>query len=156
MDKIKSFIGEKNKLLVLVLIIILLLSGAFLMFSNSSLNKGDDSIIINKDKQKLTREIEITNDEDKEILYDLKWTDVTNNFRTQSDLLYSITSSDGKVVVTDSQVPIADSPVMINVSLPKGTTHKYVLKVWYKKSKDSKDDGSGNFKGRIEIEKHSN
>ena len=98
----------------------------------------------------LEKELVVSNPSDKNITYDLVWTNVDNKFKTQSDLLYSI-SGEGKgaTSIGTSQVPVASFSILEDIKLPSLETHKYTLRIWYDKSKNSKDTDFSKFEGRI-------
>ena len=103
-----------------------------------------------EDGYNLEKELVVSNPSDKNITYDLVWTNVDNKFKTQSDLLYSI-SGEGKgaTSIGTSQVPVASFSILEDIKLPSLETHKYTLRIWYDKSKNSKDTDFSKFEGRI-------
>lgn len=162
LKKAKVFIDNNKRLSLSVFVLFIIIVGLIIVFFgfgdgfdvNIDVKEGieisdvDDGYILEKD-------IVVSNDGGRDAVYDLVWVDVTNSFKTQSDLLYSISGlGDGSIEVGTSQVPVADSPIIKDIKLEKGQVHKYKLKIWYDKSSKSKDSDVSNFKGYVVAKKH--
>ena len=76
------------------------------------------------------------------VRYSIKWVDVTNDFTTTSDLVYTLngqieTGSKGGTLVntatTEQEVPANPNTIGSGILMP-GETHKYTLKVTFKET----------------------
>ena len=87
--------------------------------------------------------------------YKLGWEDVTNDFVTQSDLVYSISSSsDGATSVSETTCPSADGDISgATTTIAAGATHTYSMKVEFKETGSNQNSNQGKkFAGKIEVE----
>lgn len=160
MKQMKKILKDK-KVLLLLIVLFLIIIGIIFIFINDNTKVDNNVSFKNLDKKEIKiekvkngyefeKEIVVSNTTNKDVIYDLVWVDVDNEFKTQSDLLYSISSTgDGAVKVGTSQVPVVDSPIMTKIKLKKGLVHTYKLKIWYDKSKNSKDNDLSKFTGYV-------
>ena len=161
--QIKRLITNKKVLSLLGVLLIIIIGVTITLISikprkETTVNNDiKEKIEIEKveDGSSFERKIVVSNTSGKDITYDLVWNNVTNEFKTQSDLLYSISNTGhGAVTIGTSQVPVVDSQIMTKIKLAKDRVHTYTLKVWYDKSKNSKDTDASNFKGYVVAVKH--
>ena len=78
----------------------------------------------------IIKEIKITNKSDADLKYNLKWTNVTNDFVNYQDLVYYIDINDRRIA--EGSFPKTDSVILADVSLAKGDEHNINVYVEYK------------------------
>ena len=159
---------EKNKQLLVIAIcvavVILIIGGITLILGLKNETKSDNGLKITyndgeqievksiEDGWESTKKITVSNKSGKTLKYDLVWNKATNTFKTQSDLLYSISSTgDGASELGTSQIPVAASPIFNDVSIDDGITHTYTVKIWYDKSNKDSNEKDSEFKGTLKI-----
>ena len=74
--------------------------------------------------------------------YDIYMSDLINNFADKTDLVYTLTSSNGASVL-ETQVPDVNTKIVQNQALAVGETHKYTLRITFKETNDNQDDNKG-------------
>ena len=76
--------------------------------------------------------------------YDIYMSEVINDFVDKTDLVYTLTSSDGgHNVSSQTQVPSTNSKIIDTHLLRAGQTHNYVLRITFKETNDNQDDNKG-------------
>jgi len=104
-----------------------------------------------KDGYSTIKEFTIENTNKENVTYSLEWLDVSNTFKTQSNLLYEVNPTSGtKAKLGTSQVPVADSNIFSSVVIKPGETHTYEVKVWYKDS--SKGEEKSKYTGTLKVD----
>ena len=84
--------------------------------------------------------------------YDVYMSEVINDFADKSDLVYTLTSSDGGANISETQVPDVNTKIVNSHLLRAGETHNYVLRITFKETNDNQDDNKGkNFSTVIRI-----
>lgn len=76
----------------------------------------------------------ITNNNNVDICYTLNWTNVTNTFVNQADLLVTLTDSQGKTWVSNEQFPSVAGVLSDSMSISAQTTEIYTLTVLYQET----------------------
>ena len=83
--------------------------------------------------------------------YDIYMSDLINNFADKTDLVYTLSSSNG-ASVSETQVPDVNTKIVQNQALAVGQTHNYTLRITFKETNDNQDDNKGkNFSTVIRI-----
>ena len=75
--------------------------------------------------------------------YDIYMSDLINNFADKTDLVYTLTSSDGGANVVQTQIPDVNTKIVSNQIIRAGQTHNYVLRITFKETNDNQDDNKG-------------
>ena len=75
--------------------------------------------------------------------YDVYMSEVINDFADKSDLVYTLTSSDGGANISETQVPDVNTKIVNSHLLRAGETHNYVLRITFKETNDNQDDNKG-------------
>ena len=85
--------------------------------------------------------------------YDIYMSDLVNDFANKSDLVYTLTSSDGGYsILTQTQVPDTSTKIVSNHTLGVNEEHNYTLKVEFKETNLNQNDNKGKiFKTIIRI-----
>lgn len=154
-----NFIKKHKILLIIIAIIIILAIGLGIYFctkdTTTEINslkvtyKDGDQITIKNPSSpyEITKEITITNPTKELKTYSLEWLKVSNTFKEQNKLLYTIKGSgERSASLGKSQVPVASSKVFNSVAITAGTTHKYTITITYDGSKTSNDSFLGTLK----------
>lgn len=155
---------KKIKKLLIGISLITILAIVLFLIQNSK--KEENSLKINyengskieissiKDNYKINKKITIENPSDKTISYSLKWTNITNTFINQSNLLYKIKNNKTSYrEIEIAQLPVTESPIFSKIRIKPHTTHIYTISIWYNdKSKITKETKS-TFKGNLQIDK---
>lgn len=159
---------QKNKklliLAVCVVAVILVIGGISLVYSGGKKDKDNGDLAVDyqnganiavknvEDGWKSNKKVTITNKGNKALTYDLVWSKASNTFKTQSDLLYKIDSKgNGASNLGTSQIPVAASPIFETVTIDKGETHIYTVKVWYKKANAGSNEKGSEFSGDLKV-----
>ena len=74
--------------------------------------------------------------------YDIYMSDLINNFADKTDLVYTLTSSNG-ANIEETQVPDVNTKIVQNQALAVGETHNYTLRITFKETNDNQDDNKG-------------
>jgi hypothetical protein len=162
MEKVLNFMKENKKKLfiglgAIVLIAVLVILAITFIFNDAKEEVGGlnvtyvdgETIKIENisDGYSTIKKFTIENTNDENVTYSLEWLNVSNTFKTQSNLLYEVNPTSGtQAKLGTSQVPVADSNIFSSVVIKPGETHTYEVKVWYKDKttgeKDSKFTGT--------------
>ena len=71
--------------------------------------------------------------------YNISLTDLTNTFVDQTDLVYTLTSTNG-ANVSETKMPNAAGYLVVNQSITPNETQEYSLKITFKETNDNQDD----------------
>ena len=74
--------------------------------------------------------------------YDIYMSDLINDFADKTDLVYTLTSSNGENI-SETQVPDENTKIVQNQALTVGQTHNYTLRIDFKETNDNQDDNKG-------------
>ena len=88
--------------------------------------------------------------------YDIYLSEVINDFADKTDLVYTLTSSDGGYNTSSQvQVPSASAKIVDNQSIGTSTTHHYTLRITFLNKNENQDDNQGkHFSGKIQINEY--
>ena len=75
--------------------------------------------------------------------YDIYMSEVINNFVDKTDLVYTLTSSDGGANVAQTQISDTNTKIVNSYLLRAGETHNYTLRITFKETNDNQDDNKG-------------
>lgn len=159
-----SFIKRnKKKFLVggIILGVLLLIAAITLLIYNKDDRTKDEGLSVKyvngdtinidnvKGKYDTTKEIIITNETDGYITFCLEWNNVSNTFKHQNNLLYTIKGTGKTAASLDkSQVPVATSKVFNQVVINAGETQTYKVNVKYIKDVNEKKSA---FTGTLKV-----
>ena len=74
-------------------------------------------------------------------VYDVYMSDLLNDFADKTDLVYTLTSSDGGYNTVDEvQVPDESTKIVNSQVLRSGEEHNYTLRITFKETNDNQDD----------------
>lgn len=96
----------------------------------------------------------IINNSDATAYYELVWANLTNTFVNKSDLVYSLTSTNGGRTLRETMVPESGTNLSIlkYISIEPGVTEEYTLTIHYKNlNKDQNSDQGKKLLGKIEV-----
>ena len=88
--------------------------------------------------------------------YDIYLSEVINDFADKTDLVYTLTSSDGGYSTPSQvQVPSASAKIVDNQAIGTSTTHHYTLRITFLNKNENQDDNQGkHFSGKIQINEY--
>ena len=72
--------------------------------------------------------------------YTIYFSELSNKFVDKTDLVYTLTSSDGGKNVAQTQVPSANDAMVSNYAIDAGKTHTYTLTVTFLEKDENQDD----------------
>lgn len=148
---------KNHKILLIIIAIVLIIAIALGIYfctkdTSTEVNslkvtyKDGDQISIKNPSTpyEITKEITVTNPTKELKTYSLEWLKVSNTFKEQNKLLYTIKGSgDRSASLGKSQVPSASSKIFNSVAITAGTTHKYTITITYNGGKTSNDSFLG-------------
>lgn len=156
--------NKKIKILLIEISLITIIAIVLLLIQNSK--KEENPLKVNyengskieissiKDNYKTTKKITIENLSDKTISYSLKWTNITNTFINQSNLLYKVKNNKTSYrEIEIAQLPVTESPIFPKVRIKPNTTHIYTISIWYNDKNKINEETKSTFKGNIQIDK---
>ena len=158
--KTNKYLNSKNIVIFIVVSVLMISLGYILTHkkigfeeeSNLEINYGKGQTIELSNITEgtpYTNEITVTNKTDKDIVYTISWTKVSNSFQEQNKLLYTIdTHDEGALFIGKSQIPVADASYQ-EVTIKAKGTHTYTISVYFEG--DSVQEQNSVFKGSIEI-----
>ena len=77
-------------------------------------------------------------------VYDIYMSDLLNKFQDKSDLVYTLSSSDGGAnISTQTQVPSESSKIVNEYPIGINEEHNYTLRIEFKETNDNQDDNKG-------------
>ena len=94
--------------------------------------------------ESLTKTFSVTNTGSIDAYYTIYFSKLTNTFVTKSDLVYTITSSDGGYnTSSEVVVPSTESAIINNYKIEAGKTHNYTLTITFKETGINQNDNQG-------------
>ena len=93
--------------------------------------------------QSVTKTFTVRNTGNVATTYDIYLSDLINDFEDKTDLVYTLTSSNGANVSSQTQIPSTSSKIVSNQSIGVGETHNYTLVITFKETNDNQDDNKG-------------
>ncbi len=91
------------------------------------------------------------------VAYEIKWVEVNNQFKTQSDLVYTLSGtgddSEGTLVsVTNKQAPSSATETIGNGKIMPGETHSYTLTMIFRETGSEQNSNQDvSFSGKINV-----
>ena len=84
--------------------------------------------------------------------YTIYFSELSNKFVDKTDLVYTLTSSDGGKNVAQTQVPSTNDAMVSNYSIDAGKTHTYILTITFLNKDENQDDNQGvSFSTKVSI-----
>ena len=84
--------------------------------------------------------------------YTIYFSELSNKFVDKTDLVYTLTSSDGGKSVAQTQVPSTNEAMVSNYSIDAGKTHTYTLTITFLEKNEKQDDNQNvSFKTKVTI-----
>ena len=84
--------------------------------------------------------------------YTIYFSELSNKFVDKTDLVYTLTSSDGGKNVAQTQVPSTNEAMVSNYAIDAGKTHTYTLTITFLNKDENQDDNQGvSFSTKISI-----
>ena len=75
--------------------------------------------------------------------YTIYFSELSNKFVDKTDLVYTLTSSDGGKNVAQTQVPSSNDAMVSNYTIEAGKTHTYTLTITFLNKDENQDDNQG-------------
>ncbi|HCY44091.1 MAG TPA: hypothetical protein DHU33_01545 [Firmicutes bacterium] len=84
--------------------------------------------------------------------YTIYFSELSNKFVDKTDLVYTLTSSDGGKSVAQTQVPSTNEAMVSNYAIEAGKTHTYTLTITFLNKDENQDDNQGvSFSTKVSI-----
>ena len=84
--------------------------------------------------------------------YTIYFSELSNKFVDKTDLVYTLTSSDGGKNVAQTQVPDSNDAMVSNYAIDAGKTHTYTLTITFLDKDENQDDNQGvSFSTKVSI-----
>ena len=84
--------------------------------------------------------------------YTIYFSELSNKFVDKTDLVYTLTSSDGGKNVAQTQVPDSNDAMVSNYAIEAGKTHTYTLTITFLNKDENQDDNQGvSFSTKVSI-----
>ena len=84
--------------------------------------------------------------------YTIYFSELSNKFVDKTDLVYTLTSSDGGKSVAQTQVPSTNEAMVSNYAIDAGKTHTYTLTITFLNKDENQDDNQGvSFSTKVSI-----
>ena len=84
--------------------------------------------------------------------YTIYFSELSNKFVDKTDLVYTLTSSDGGKNVAQTQVPSKNDAMVSNYAIDAGKTHTYTLTITFLDKDENQDDNQGvSFSTKVSI-----
>ena len=84
--------------------------------------------------------------------YTIYFSELSNKFVDKTDLVYTLTSSDGGKNVAQTQVPDSNEAMVSNYAIDAGKTHTYTLIITFLDKDENQDDNQGvSFSTKVSI-----
>ena len=93
--------------------------------------------------QSITKTFSVRNVGDIATSYDIYLSDLINTFNDRTDLVYTLTSSSGANILTETEVPDVSSKIVSNQEIEVNEEHNYTLTIKFKETSDNQDDNKG-------------
>jgi len=75
--------------------------------------------------------------------YDIYLSDLINNFANKSDLVYTLSSTDGGQNISESEIPSVSTKIVSSKAIAAGVTHSYTLRIEFKETNTNQDINKG-------------
>ena len=75
--------------------------------------------------------------------YTIYFSELSNKFVDKTDLVYTLTSTDGGKNVSQTQVPDSNDAMVSNYEIEAGKTHTYTLTITFLEKNENQDDNQG-------------
>ena len=84
--------------------------------------------------------------------YTIYFSELSNKFVDKTDLVYTLTSSDGGKNVAQTQVPDSNEAMVSNYAIDAGKTHTYILTITFLNKDENQNDNMGvSFSTKVSI-----
>ena len=84
--------------------------------------------------------------------YTIYFSELSNKFVDKTDLVYTLTSSDGGKNVAQTQVPSTNDAMVSNYAIDAGKTHTYTLTITFLNKDENQNDNMGvSFSTKVSI-----
>ena len=84
--------------------------------------------------------------------YTIYFSELSNKFVDKTDLVYTLTSSDGGKNVAQNQVPSTNAAMVSNYAIDAGKTHTYTLTITFLNKDENQNDNMGvSFSTKVSI-----
>lgn len=100
-----------------------------------------------------TKIFTVENTSNQEIIYKIRWNNLTNNLKDKVSLVNKI-KKDGKYLLEEIQVLESNKkyPIVFDIVIKAHETHKYIFNISYKKQEyDQNEDLNKTLKGKLEV-----
>ena len=159
-----KIINKKSIIFIILLILIILLCIFYINHRNGNIEntfrKGEITVNYEKnnkiDKNSIKKgivyknTITVTNNSKSDLEYKIIWKDISNKFKEQNKLLYMIDTHDsGAAYLSKSQLPVTDFTIFKTITIKKGATHKYEIKIDFQG--DTTKEKNSTFTGELLI-----
>ena len=175
-DNFKKIMQDKKKVVmvsVAVLLLLLAIVGTTYAYFTATVigNKDDNNVVITNGVMaleyidgnqvaltnavpgdKVTKTFKVKNTGNVTTTYTIYMSELINDFADKTDLVYTLTGTNGGKNVSETQVPDSSSAIASDVSIDAGVTQEYTLVITFKETNDVQDDNQGkNFSTKIQI-----
>ena len=102
----------------------------------------------------MTKTFSIENTGDRAATYKIAWKTLENNFINRSDLIYSVTSTNGGGTLSQTQLPDSENHILMmdNIVIAQGVTQSYTLTIQYLSTQYNQSSDKGRtLTGTIEV-----
>ena len=104
----------------------------------------------------LTKTFSVTNTGNVATNYDIFLSDIVNTFADSSDLVYTLTSTNG-ANVSETVIPTISSKIVSNQSIDVDETQTYTLTIKFLNTNENQDDNQGKiFSSKIQLNEYNN
>ena len=175
-DNFKKIMQDKKKVVmvsVAVLLLLLAIVGTTYAYFTATVigNKDDNNVVITNGVMaleyidgnqvaltnavpgdKVTKTFKVKNTGNVTTTYTIYMSELINDFADKTDLVYTLTGTNGGKNVSETQVPDSSSAIASDVSIDAGVTQEYTLVITFKETNDVQDDNQGKkFSTKIQI-----
>ena len=175
-DNFKKIMQDKKKVVmvsVAVLLLLLAVVGTTYAYFTATVigNKDDNNVVITNGVMaleyidgnqvaltnavpgdKVTKTFKVKNTGNVTTTYTIYMSELINDFADKTDLVYTLTGTNGGKNVSETQVPDNSGAIASDVSIDAGVTQEYTLVITFKETNDVQDDNQGKkFSTRIQI-----
>ncbi len=175
-DNFKKIMQDKKKVVmvsVAILLLLLAVVGTTYAYFTATVigNKDDNNVVITNGVMaleyidgnqvaltnavpgdKVTKTFKVKNTGNVTTTYTIYMSELVNDFADKTDLVYTLTGTNGGKNVSETQVPDSSSAIASDVSIDAGVTQEYTLVITFKETNDVQDDNQGKkFSTKIQI-----